>query len=222
LAVAGFAAVPRAEVPLAEGVALVVAAAFAAGATAALAAVERVRRVADAGCSVADAVTVVVVRRGDPAATVLRALAGVEAVVGAVWAAVVVAAARVAADLVVAFLAAAIVVLLEEFSRILRDVRGWVVRVDGFAAVCPGRFAVARCSGVLLVLAFPPFVFGVPRFVALLDFGEGLLSFCRRIIGAESIPSRAHVGLGLDPLVRKAPVVPLSTAAAHDITVHRK
>lgn len=44
-------------------------------------------------------------------------------------------------------------------------------------AVCRRRFAVAAGCDVVLVLAFPPFVFGVPRLVAFLDCCQRLFGF---------------------------------------------
>jgi hypothetical protein len=73
-----------------------------------------------------------------------------------------------------------------------------------------------------LAVAFPSGVFGVPVLVAFTNAIEGPLGFGCRVVGAKPILRRTLVGLSLDPLMGKAPVVPISTAVAHDFTVHRK
>ena len=83
-------------------------------------------------------------------------------------------------------------------------------------------FAVNQVGGDVLAVAFPSGVLGVPRLVAFTNAVEGPLGFGCRVVGTESILRRTLVGLSLDPLMGKAPVVPISTAVAHDITVHRK
>jgi hypothetical protein len=131
------------------------------------------------------------------------------------------AAARVAAGLVVACFAAAIVVLLLPPSRVFAGLV--LVRFDLDLLPTTTDFAVSGISRRRsLAVAFPSGIFRVPRLIALTDAVEGSLGFGGRVVGTESILGRTFVGLGLNPLMGKAPVVPISTAVAHDITVHRK
>jgi hypothetical protein len=141
--------------------------------------------------------------------------------VGLAPAVVFAAAARVAAGLVVACFAAAIVVLLLPPSRVFAGLV--LVRFDLDVLPTTTNFAVSGISRRMsLAVAFPAGIFRVPRLIALTDAVEGPLGFGRRVVGTEPVLRRTFVGLGLDPLMGKAPVVPISTAVAHDITVHRK
>jgi hypothetical protein len=96
-------------------------------------------------------------------------------------------AALLAADLVVAFFAAAIVVLLLPLGRVFAVT--WCGLDPVLLKLSPGSagFAVAAVLGVLLALAFPPGVFAVPRVVAFLDLVERPLGLSGRVVGTEPI-----------------------------------
>ncbi|SCE68298.1 hypothetical protein GA0070558_102324 [Micromonospora haikouensis] len=149
---------------------------------------------------------------GDALVTVDRRVAVVAARVEPVArpaAAVFFAVARWAAGRVVAFCASAIVV----------PSLGTCARVPPLGARSSSTRAVPRR---LSVLPGPTGVLGVPRVVALPHLLQGVLRVGRRGVRPEHVPRRADVGLGLDPVVSRAPVVvPTTSAVAHGITVHR-
>jgi hypothetical protein len=113
-------------------------------------------------------------------------------------------AARLAAGLVVTLLAAAIV--SSPLCRRLPLV-GW-------------RDAMFRAR--LRPLSLPAGVLRIPGLIAVSYPIERVLRFVGRVVRSEPVHRGADVVLGLHAVMRKAPVVPVSTAAAHDITVHRE
>ncbi|EEP71023.1 hypothetical protein MCAG_01350 [Micromonospora sp. ATCC 39149] len=149
---------------------------------------------------------------GDALVTVDRRVAEVAARVVPVArpaAAVFFAVVRLAAGRVVAFCASAISV----------PSLGTCARVPPLGARSSSARAVPRR---LSVLPGPTGVLGVPRVVALPHLLQGVLRVGGRGVRPEHVPRRADVGLGLDPVVSRAPVVvPTTSAVAHGITVHR-
>jgi len=117
----------------------------------------------------------------------------------------VVPAALLAAGLVVAFVATAIV------SSPLSETSAYRL-----ASALPVR------AGASLPLPLPAGVLRIPSFVAFSYPIERVLGFVPRVVRTQPVRRAADVVTRLHAVMRKAPVVPVSTAAAHDITVHRK
>jgi hypothetical protein len=111
-------------------------------------------------------------------------------------------AARLAAGLVLALFATAIV-----FSP-----------SSGTSA---GRSAQAL-SRALRLLSVPANVLRIPSLVSFSYSIERMLGLLGRCVRSESVHRGTDVVVGLDAVMRKAPVVLVSTAVAHVITVHRK
>jgi hypothetical protein len=111
-------------------------------------------------------------------------------------------AARLAAGLVVALLATAIV-----FSPLSES---------------PAGRSTRALRERLRLLSAPAGVLRIPSLVSFSYSVERTFGFLCRGIRPESVDCGAGVLLGLDTVMQKTPVVLVSTAAAHVITVHRK
>ncbi|MEV6693973.1 hypothetical protein AB0M35_21130 [Micromonospora sp. NPDC051196] len=84
-----------------------------------------------------------------------------------------------------------------------------------------GALDVGGVPRRLLLLPGPAGVLGLPRVVTLPHLLQGVLRVGGRGVRSENVPGRTHVGLGLDSMVSRTPVVAPTSAVAHGITVHR-
>lgn len=112
-------------------------------------------------------------------------------------------AARLAAGLVVALFATAIVFSPSSETSVGRSFGGSTTRA-------------------LRLFSVPAGVLRIPSLVSLSYSIERMLGLLGRCVRSESVHRGADVVVGLDAVMRKAPVVLVSTAVAHVITVHRK
>ncbi|MEK8109895.1 hypothetical protein NKG94_46585 [Micromonospora sp. M12] len=113
------------------------------------------------------------------------------------------------------------------FAVVRRAAGGWwpaVLRPSWFppwgrARVRPRGARNASARAVprrLFVLPDPTSVLGIPRLVALLHSLQGVLRVGRRVVRAENVLRRTHVGVRLDPVMPGAPVeLPTTFAVAH-------